>query len=43
MCESIVHYDYFKKANDSEAFELFKAVLGATDSILDYLETNVKQ
>jgi len=37
------HYDYFKKANDSEAFELFKAVLGATDSILDYLETNVKQ
>ena len=37
------HYDYFKEANDSEAFELFQAVLGGTDSILDYLQTNVKQ
>ena len=37
------HYDYFKKANDSEAFELFQAVLGGTDSILDYLETNVEK
>ena len=37
------HYDYFQKSNDSEAFELFKAVLSGTDSILDYLETNVKQ
>jgi hypothetical protein len=35
-------YDYFKEANDSEAFELFQAVLGGTDSILDYLETNVE-
>ena len=34
-------YDYFKEANDSEAWELFQAVLGSTDSILDYLETNV--
>jgi hypothetical protein len=34
-------YDYFKEANDSEAWELFQAVLGGTDSILDYLETNV--
>ena len=29
------HYDYFQKSNDSEAFELFQAVLGGTDSILD--------
>ena len=36
-------YDYFKEANDREAWELFQAVLGGTDSILDYLETNVKQ
>ena len=35
-------YDYFKEANDSEAWELFQAVLGGTDSILDYLETNVE-
>jgi hypothetical protein len=34
-------YDYFKEANDREAWELFQAVLGGTDSILDYLETNV--
>ena len=31
-------YDYFKEANDKEAFELFQAVLGGTDSILDYLQ-----
>ena len=35
------HYDYFQKSNDKEALELFKAVLSGTDSILDYLETNV--
>jgi len=37
------HYDYFQKSNDSEALELFKAVLSGTDSILDYLETNVEK
>jgi len=37
------HYDYFQKSNDKQAFELFKAVLGGTDSILDYLETNVEK
>ena len=37
------HYDYFQKSNDSEAFELFKAVLSGTDSILDYSETSVSQ
>ena len=36
------HYDYYKSSNDNEAFELFKAVLSGTDSILDYLETNVE-
>ena len=35
-------YDYFKQANDKQAWELFQAVLGSTDSILDYLETNVE-
>jgi hypothetical protein len=35
-------YDYFKEANDKQAWELFQAVLGGTDSILDYLETNVE-
>ena len=35
-------YDYYKEANDKQAFELFQAVLGGTDSILDYLETNVE-
>jgi len=34
-------YDYFKEANDEEAFELFQAILGGTDSILDYLEAEV--
>jgi hypothetical protein len=37
------HYDYFQKSNDSEALELFKAVLSGTDSILDYLQTNVEK
>ena len=37
------HYDYFQKSNDSEAFELFIAAMSGTDSIFDYLETNVKQ
>jgi len=36
------HYDYFKEANDKEAWELFQTVLGGTNSILDYLETNVE-
>ena len=36
-------YDYFKEANDKQAWELFQAVLGGTDSILDYLETNVEK
>jgi hypothetical protein len=29
------HYDYFQKSNDSEALELFKAVLSGTNSIFD--------
>jgi len=37
------HYDYFQKSNDSEALELFKAFLSGTDSILDYLQTNVEK
>ena len=36
-------YDYFKEANDKEAFELFQAVLGGTDSILNYLVENVER
>jgi len=35
------HYDYFKEENDKEAWELFQTVLGGTDSILNYLKTNV--
>ena len=35
-------HDYFKEANDKESFELFQAILSGTDSILDYLETNVE-
>jgi len=34
-------HDYFKEANDKESFELFKAVLSGTDSILDYLKAEV--
>ena len=37
------HYDYFQKSNDKQALDLFKDVLSGTDSILDYLETNVSQ
>ena len=37
------HYNYFQKSNDKQAWELFKAVLGGMDSILDYLETNVEK
>ena len=37
------HYDYYKSSNDNEAFELFQAVLSGTDSIFDYLETNVEK
>ncbi|MDB9958439.1 polysaccharide lyase [Oceanospirillaceae bacterium] len=37
------HYEYFKEASDKEAWELFQAVLGGTDSILGYLQTNVKR
>jgi hypothetical protein len=36
------HYDYFKEANDKEAWELFQVILGGTNLILDYLETNVE-
>ena len=36
------HYDYFKEANDKESWELFQAVLGGTNLILDYLRTNVE-
>ena len=36
-------YNYFKEANDKQAFELFQAVLGGTDSILNYLEENVER
>jgi len=37
------HYDYFKKADDKEAWGVFQAVLGGTNSILDYLQTNIKR
>jgi hypothetical protein len=37
------HYDYFKSTNDDETWELFQAVLGGTDSILNYLEANVER
>jgi hypothetical protein len=36
-------YDYFKEANDKQAWELFQAVLGGTASILNYLEENVER
>ena len=36
-------YDYFKDANDQSAWELFQTVLGGTDSILGYLQTNVER
>ena len=40
--EQQCHYDYFKEANDKEAWKLFQAFLGGTNSILDYLENNVE-
>ena len=40
--EQQCHYNYFKEANDKQAWELFQTVLGGTNSILDYLETNVE-
>ena len=36
------HHDYFKTADDDEALELFESVLGGTNSILKYLQENVK-
>ena len=36
------HYDYFKEAGDQQAWELFQAVLGGTNLILEFLETNVE-
>ncbi len=36
------HYDYFKEADDQQAWELFQAVLGGTNLILEFLETNVE-
>jgi hypothetical protein len=37
------HYDYFKDANDEEAWKLFQAVLGGTDSTLNYLEESIER
>ena len=36
------HYDYFKESDDKQAWELFQAVLGGTNLILEFLETNVE-
>ena len=36
------HYDYFKESDDKKAWELFQAVLGGTNHILEFLETNVE-
>ena len=36
------HHDYFKTVDDVEALELFESVLGGTNSILKYLQVNVK-
>ena len=36
------HYDYFKESDDKQAWELFQAVLGGTNHILEFLETNVE-
>ena len=40
--EQQCHYDYFKEANDKKAWELFQSFLGGTNSILNYLQTNVE-
>jgi hypothetical protein len=37
------HYDYFKDSNDEEAWKLFQAVLGGTDSTLNYLEESIER
>ena len=37
------HYDYFKDADGQPAWELFQTVLGGTDAILGYLQTNVER
>ena len=36
------HYDYFKESDDKQAWELFQSVLGGTNHILEFLETNVE-
>ena len=36
------HYDYFKESDDNQAWELFQAVLGGTNLILEFLEANVE-
>ncbi|MDC1054793.1 hypothetical protein OAQ39_05830, partial [Alphaproteobacteria bacterium] len=36
------HYDYFKESDDQQAWELFQAVLGGANFILEFLETNVE-
>ena len=36
------HYDYFKESDDKQAWELFQAVLGGANLILEFLETNVE-
>ena len=41
--EQQCHYNYFKEANDKEAWELFQTVLGGSNNILAYLENNVER
>tara|TARA_B110000196_G_C21056114_1_gene619918 strand:- start:430 stop:1212 length:783 start_codon:yes stop_codon:yes gene_type:complete len=41
--EQQCHYNYFKEADDKEAWELFQTVLSGTNSILEYLETETPQ
>ena len=36
------HYDYFKESDYKQAWELFQAVLGGTNLILEFLEANVE-
>ena len=35
-------YDYFNDSNDNQAKDLYVSILGATESILNYLEKNVE-
>lgn len=35
-------YDYFNNSNDNQAKDLYVSILGATESILSYLEKNVE-